>query len=72
MPSPSRKPLLAVGNEAEWAAINCEEAEQMRAMNAALTPVQRLERGQALSQQAVSLLVASVKAGHVPQRALWS
>jgi hypothetical protein len=67
-----RGPLLAVGNEAEWAEINREEAEQMRALNMALTPVQRLEQGQRLSQQAVSLLVASVRSGHAPRRALWS
>jgi len=66
------KPLLAPGNEVEWARINREEAEQMRASNMALTPAQRLDVGQRLSQQAVSLLVASVKAGHVPRRALWS
>jgi hypothetical protein len=69
---PTDKPLLAPGNEAEWARINREESEQMRASNAALTPAQRLELGQRLSQQAVSLLLASVKAGHVPRRALWS
>jgi hypothetical protein len=52
--------------------INREEAEQLRASNMALTPTQRLEQGQKLSQQAVSLLVSSVKAGHAPRRALWS
>jgi hypothetical protein len=67
-----KDPLLAPGNEAEWAAINREEAEQLRASNMALTPVQRLEQGQKLSQQAVSLLVASVRSGHAPRRALWS
>lgn len=75
MASPTRThthPLLATGNEAEWARINREEAEQLRASNMALTPVQRLEHGQKLSQQAVSLLVASVKAGHAPKRTLWS
>jgi hypothetical protein len=66
------RPLLGPGNEAEWAEINREEAEQLRASNMALTPTQRLEQGQRLSQQAVSLLVASVKAGHAPRRALWS
>jgi hypothetical protein len=65
-------PPLRAGYEAEWAEVNREEAEQMRASNMALTPIQRLEVGQRLSQQAVSLLVASVKAGHVPRRALWS
>lgn len=68
----SRKPLLAPGNEAKWAEINREEAEQLRASNLALTPAQRLEQGQKLSQQAVSLLGASIKAGHAPKRALWS
>jgi hypothetical protein len=66
------RPLLAPGNEAEWAEINREEAEQLRASSMALTPIQRLEQGQRLSQQAVSLLVASVKAGYAPERALWS
>jgi hypothetical protein len=66
------RPLLATGNEAEWAEINREEAEQLRALNMALTPAQRLAEGQKLSQQAVSLLSASVKAGHAPRRALWS
>ncbi len=65
-------PLLSVGHEAEWAVINREEAEQMRAINMALTPIQRLEEGQKLSQQAVSLLAISIRSGHVPRRALWS
>jgi hypothetical protein len=64
--------LLAPGHEAEWAEINREEADQVRASNLALTPAERLEQGQRLSQQAVSLLAASVKAGHVPRRALRS
>jgi hypothetical protein len=68
----SRKPLLAPGNEAEWAKINRVNAEQLRAANLALTSTQRLELGQKLSQQAVSLLAASVKAGNAPRRALWS
>lgn len=66
------RPLLATGNEAEWERINREEAEDHRAASAALTPVQRLELGQRLSQQAVSLLSASIKAGHAPARALRS
>lgn len=66
------KPLLAVGNEAEWAEINRVEAEQLRASNMALSPVQRLALGQQMLQQAVSLLCASVRAGHAPRRALWS
>ncbi len=72
MAKSATKRLLAPGSEAEWAHINREEAGQLRASNLALTPIQRLELGQRLSQQAVSLLVASVKAGHAPRRALWS
>lgn len=68
----AKTPLLSVGHEDEWAQINREEAEQLRASNMALTPAQRLEVGQRLSQQAVSLLVAGYKAGLVPERALWS
>lgn len=64
--------LLEPGHEADWGRINREEAEQLRASQMALTPAQRLELGQELSQQAVSLLVASVQAGHAPERALWS
>jgi hypothetical protein len=66
------RPLLSPGNEAEWARINREQAEQLRASSLALTPAERLEQGQRLSQQAVSLLVAAVRAGHAPRRALWS
>lgn len=66
------RPLLAVGNEAEWAEINRVEAEQRRAADMALTPIQRLESGQFLSRQAVELLASSIRAGHVPRRALWS
>jgi len=67
-----RTPLLSPGHEAEWAVINREEAEQMRTLNMALTPVQRLAQGQKLSQQAVSLLAASIRAGHAPRRTYWS
>lgn len=65
-------PLLSAGHEAEWAVINREDAEQMRAINVALTPAQRLDQGQRLSQQAVSLLAASIRTGHAPRRAYWS
>jgi hypothetical protein len=70
--SAQKPPLLSVGHEEEWAEINREEAEQLRASNMALTPAQRLEVGQRLSQQAVALLGASIRSGHVPRRALWS
>jgi hypothetical protein len=72
MKSEPQTPLLSVGHEREWAEINREEAEQERRMNMAMTPAQRLEMGQRLSQQAVALLAASIRAGHVPRRALWS
>jgi hypothetical protein len=65
-------PPLRAGYEAEWAQLNREEDEQLGARNMALTPVQRLELGQKLSQQAVSLLAASIRAGHAPRRAYWS
>lgn len=71
MASP-KTPLLSPGHEREWAQINREEAEQLRDSNSTLTPVQRLTAGQKLSQQAVSLLAASIRAGHAPRRALWS
>jgi hypothetical protein len=67
-----RRTLLEPGHEAEWAVINREEAEQLRASNMALTPAQRLEHGQKLSQQGVALLAASIRAGHAPARAYWS
>jgi len=65
-------PLLSPGHEAVWAVINREEDEQLRALNMALTPRQRIEEGQKLSQQAVALLAASICAGHAPARAFWS
>jgi mannose/cellobiose epimerase-like protein (N-acyl-D-glucosamine 2-epimerase family) len=67
-----RTPLLSPGHEAEWAQINREEAAQDRAYAAALSPAERLRVGQHLSQQAVALLAASIRAGHAPRRALWS
>jgi hypothetical protein len=65
-------PPLRAGYEAEWAEVNREEQQQMRAENMTLTPSQRLTVGQRLSEQAVSLLVASIRAGHAPKRALLS
>jgi hypothetical protein len=67
-----KRPLLAPGNEAEWARINREEAEYRRADALALSPAQRIQQGQELSQQAMELLGSSIKAGHVTRRALWS
>jgi hypothetical protein len=65
-------PFLAPGNEAEWAKINEEEACQEAEFAASLSMDERVTLGQQLSQQAVSVLVSSVKAGHAPRRALWS
>jgi len=67
-----KRPLMAPGNEAEWARINEEEAREEAEFAASLSMDARVTFGQKLSQQAVSLLVSSVKAGHVPRRALWS
>lgn len=65
-------PLLSQDHEQQWAQINSEEAKQLDASNLALTPAQRLEVGQRLSEQAMELLVAGYRAGLVPERALWS
>jgi hypothetical protein len=72
MQAESRTPLLGPGHEQEWARINAEEQAQLDASNLALTMPQRLEVGQKLSQDAVSMLVAGYRAGLVPERALWS
>ncbi|MGH2854076.1 MAG: hypothetical protein ACRDLF_07775 [Solirubrobacteraceae bacterium] len=72
MSTPAKTPLLSVGHEAEWAVINREEAEYHRATTRALTPAERIKHGQKLSQQAVAILAASIRAGHVPRRVLWS
>lgn len=64
--------LLAPGSEGEWARINEEEVREEAEFAASLSMEERVTLGQRISQQAVSLLVASVKAGHVPERALWS
>lgn len=72
MSAQAKTPLLSPGHEGEWAAINREEQQQQRALNMKMTPAQRLKVGQKLSQQAVALLAASIRAGHVPRRAYWS
>jgi mannose/cellobiose epimerase-like protein (N-acyl-D-glucosamine 2-epimerase family) len=72
MATPTRKTLLEPGHEAEWAEINREEDEYRRRTTRALTMAERIEQGQKLSQQAVSLLAASITGGHVPRRAFWS
>jgi hypothetical protein len=72
MSSNRRKPLLAPGNEAEWAELNREKAEYHRATARALSPSERIAQGQKLSQQAVSLLASVIRSGHAPARAFWS
>jgi hypothetical protein len=69
---PRKRPLLAPGNEAEWAELNREKQEYHHRTARALTPSERIARGQKLSQQAVALLAATIRAGHVPRRAFWS
>ena len=64
--------LLAPGHEAKWAKINEEEARHEAEFAASLSMDERVTFGQKLSQQAVSILVASVEAGHAPRRAFWS
>jgi mannose/cellobiose epimerase-like protein (N-acyl-D-glucosamine 2-epimerase family) len=64
--------LLEPGHEAEWAELNREKDEYRRTSTRALTPSQRIQQGQKLSKQAVSLLAASIRAGHVSRRVLWS
>lgn len=72
MITPPKPPLLSVGHETEWATINRQAAEQERNLSARMTPEQRIAMGQRLSQQAVALLAASIRAGHAPRRAYWS
>jgi hypothetical protein len=66
------RPLLAAGNQPRWAEINAEEERQELEFAASLSMAERVAYGQKLSQQAVALLAASVRAGHAPRRALWS
>ena len=72
MSADSRKTLLEPGHEAEWAELNREKREYHQRTARALTPSQRVASGQKLSQQAVKLLAATIRAGHAPRRAFWS
>jgi hypothetical protein len=58
------KPLLAVGNEVEWARINEEEARQEAESAASLSLPERLEFGQRLCDQAFELVNAMRASGH--------
>lgn len=72
MTTRSHKTLLEPGHEAEWAELNREKREYQQRAARALTPSQRVARGQKLSQQAVQLLASTIRRGHVPSRAFWS
>jgi hypothetical protein len=72
MSTPRDKPLLAPGNEAEWARINEAEEREEAEFARKLSISERLEFGQKLAQQGVSILASSIRAGHVPPRAFWS
>lgn len=52
------KPLLAAGNEAEWAEINRVEAEQDAAFARSLSISERLELGQRLCDEAFEVVNA--------------
>ena len=64
----SSRPLVAPGNEAEWAKINREEARQDAEFAASLSIAERLELGQRLCDQAFELFNAVRVSGHGPQR----
>jgi hypothetical protein len=62
------KPLFASGNDAEWARINQEEAQQDVDFVTRLSIGERLELGQRLSDQAFELMNAFRSNGHGPLR----
>jgi hypothetical protein len=68
MTSRRDKPLLAPGNEAEWARINEEEERQEAAFAASLSIPERLEFGQKLCDQAFAFYNAVQASGHGPSR----
>jgi hypothetical protein len=70
--TPNKGPRLAPGYEAEWAEVNREKREYHRRNARAMTPSERIAQGQKLSKQAVELLAATIRTGHVPKRAFWS
>jgi hypothetical protein len=63
-----KRPLLAVGNEAEWARINEEESRQESEFAAKLSIPERLEFGQRLCDHAFSFFNAVRVSGHGPER----
>jgi hypothetical protein len=62
------RPLLATGNEAEWAKINREEERQAAEFASGLSIPERLEFGQKLCDQAFSFYNAVHANGHGHQR----
>jgi hypothetical protein len=58
------RPLMAPGNQAAWAEINREEAQQDAEFVARLSISDRLELGQRLSDQAFDLMNAFRSSGH--------
>lgn len=63
-----RRPLLAPGNEEEWARINKEKLEEEAAFAASLSLPERIEFGQKLCDQAFSLFNSVRISGHGPPR----
>jgi hypothetical protein len=63
-----RTPLLAPGNEAQWARINREEEQQEAEFASALSIPERLELGQQLCDQAFEFFNAVRASGNGPQR----
>lgn len=61
-------PLLASGNEAEWAKINREEDLQAAQFAVSLSIPDRLEYGQRLCDQAFRFFNAVRASGHGPER----
>ena len=62
------RPLLAPGNEEEWARINREEVEQEAEFARNLPLPDRLEFGQRLCDQAFDFYNAIRASGHGPDR----
>jgi hypothetical protein len=62
------KPLLAPGNEAEWAKINAESDREEAEFAATLTIPERLEFGQKLCDQAFEFYNAVHAGADGPQR----
>jgi hypothetical protein len=68
MATRTNKPLLAPGNEAEWASINEEEARQEAEFAATLSIPERLEFGQRLCDQAFEFYNAVHAGADGPRR----